>query len=230
MSQMFEKYKVNSYPDYIENYDSDTGLHKVKPSFENKQSTFISTEIYSNNSFQPECIYSKENNNNSLFQSDSKNSFRSLKYNNLSHNIAEENYLYGYRKKADSFPFQNCIDNNFSSNDEEMVNKKRVGTENKRIYLDKYMNQNDDQIPKRTIKSIRNQFDIQKRDNFNVLSYRPEDYDSDCQKIKGKIIQILRSRMQWSYSSPIKGHPPPKPLAIREGKSKKDYSVIKHRL
>ena len=194
MSQMFEKYKVNSYPDYIENYDSDTGLHKVKPSFENKQSTFISTEIYSNNSFQPECIYSKENNNNSLFQSDSKNSFRSLKYNNLSHNIAEENYLYGYRKKADSFPFQNCIDNNFSSNDEEMVNKKRVGTENKRIYLDKYMNQNDDQIPKRTIKSIRNQFDIQKRDNFNVLSYRPEDYDSDCQKIKGKIIQIFKKQ------------------------------------
>lgn len=56
------------------------------------------------------------------------------------------------------------------------------------------MNQNDDQIPKRTINSIRNQFDIQKRDNFNVLSYRPEDYDSDCQKIKGKIIQIFKKQ------------------------------------
>ena len=74
------------------------------------------------------------------------------------------------------------------------MNKKSVGTENKRIYLDNYMNQNDDQIPKRTINSIRNQFDIQKRDNFNVLSYRPEDYDSDCQKIKGKIIQIFKKQ------------------------------------
>ena len=194
MSQMFEKYKVNSYPDFIENYDSDTGLNKVKPSFGNKLSTCISNELYSNNSFQPECIYSKESNNNSLFQSDSKNNFRSLKYNNLSHNIAEENYIYGNRKKADSFPFQNCNDNNFSSTDEEVVKKKRVGTTNKRIYLDNYMNQNDDQIPKRTIKSIRNQFDIQKRDNFNVLSYRPEDYDSDCQKIKGKIIQIFKKQ------------------------------------
>lgn len=194
MSQIFEKYKVNSYPDYIENDDSDTGIIKVKPSFENKQSTCISNEIYSNNSFQPECIYSKESNNNSLFQSDSKNSFRSLKYNNLSHNLPEENYVYGNRKKADSFPFQNYVDNNFSSNDEEAVNKIRVDSLNKRIYLDSYMNQNDEQVPKRTINSIRNQFDIQKRDNFNVLSYRPEDYDSDCQKIKGKIIQIFKKQ------------------------------------
>ena len=194
MSQMFEKYKVNSYPDFVENYYSDNGLDKVKPSFENKQSTCFSHELYSNNSFQPECIYSKETNNNSLFQSDSKNSFRSLKYNNLNHNLVEDNYIYGNRKKADSFPFQHYIDNNFSSNNKKVVNKKSVGTENKRIYLDNYMNQNDDQIPKRTINSIRNQFDIQKRDNFNVLSYRPEDYDSDCQKIKGKIIQIFKKQ------------------------------------
>ena len=194
MSQIFEKYKVNSYPGYIENYDSEAGLDKVKPSFNNKQSTFFSNEIYSNNSFQPEYIYSKESSNNSLFQSDSKNSFRSLKYNNLHHNIAEGNYIYGNRKKADSFPFQNYIEKNFSSTDEEVMNKKRVGTENKRIYLDNYMNKNEDQIPKRTIKSIRNQFDIQKRDNFNVLSYRPEDYDSDYQKIGGKIIQIFKKQ------------------------------------
>ena len=139
MSQIFEKYKVNSYPGYIENYDSEAGLDKVKPSFNNKQSTFFSNEIYSNNSFQPEYIYSKESSNNSLFQSDSKNSFRSLKYNNLHHNIAEGNYIYGNRKKADSFPFQNYIEKNFSSTDEEVMNKKRVGTENKRIYLDNYM-------------------------------------------------------------------------------------------
>ena len=194
MSQMFEKYKVNSYPDYIENYDSETGINKDKPPFGNKQSTCFSNEIYSNNSFKPECIYSKENNNNSLFQSDFKNSFRSLKYKNLSYNIEEENYIYDNRNKADSFPFQHYIENNFSSNDEKVLNKKRLGTENKRIYLDNYMNQKDDQIPKRTINSIRNQFNIQKRDNFNVLSYRPEDYDSDCQKIKGKIIQIFKKQ------------------------------------
>ena len=194
MSQIFEKYKVNSYPGIIENDYSEAGLDKVKPSFGNKQSTCFSNEIYSNNSFQPEYIYSRESNNNSLFQSDSKNSFRSLKYNNFHHNIAEENYIYGNRKKADSFPFQNYIENNFSSTDEEIMNKKRVGTENKRIYLDNYMKKNEEQIPKRTIRSIRNQFDIQKRDNFNVLSYRPEDYDSDCQKIKGKIIQIFKKQ------------------------------------
>ena len=51
MSQMFEKYKVNSYPDFVENYYSDNGLDKVKPSFENKQSTCFSHELYSNNSF-----------------------------------------------------------------------------------------------------------------------------------------------------------------------------------
>lgn len=105
MSQMFEKYKVNSYPDFVENYYSDNGLDKVKPSFENKQSTCFSHELYSNNSFQPECIYSKETNNNSLFQSDSKNSFRSLKYNNLNHNLVEENYIYGNRKKLILFLF-----------------------------------------------------------------------------------------------------------------------------
>ena len=40
--------------------------------------------------------------------------------------------------------------------------------------------------PKRTIQSYKRQFNMEKSDNFNVLSYRPEDYESEIRVIKNK--------------------------------------------
>ena len=55
---------------------------------------------------------------------------------------------------------------------------------NQRVCINTFLHQHTNHAPKRTIKSYQNQFDVEKSDNFNVLSYRPEEYESDYYNLK----------------------------------------------
>ena len=64
---------------------------------------------------------------------------------------------------------------------------------NKEVNLNKYFNIRETQlsIPQKTLKRYKNQYlDVEKSDNFKVLSYRQDEYESDINKPKNKSIKI----------------------------------------
>jgi hypothetical protein len=197
---MFEKYQVNSNPETFLEDNSDIGIGKIKSILANKKSTYINPLRYSGNSFQPESICLLENDNISGYQLDLKSSCRDPKNHCKKYNMTERYNRYNDCQKSGSLLPQNYMEENpscYSSSRgiiDKYLNNNKIKSLNKRIYKDKLLNQTDEQIEKRRIKSIQNKFNIQKRDNFNVLSYRPEGDESNLKKLNGKIIQIFKKQ------------------------------------
>ena len=195
---MFDKYEVKSYPDYLQIEESDSNTENGKSTLKSKKTYYMNSNKNTDNSYQPECIIIRNNNNTAFFQSDSKNSYRSKK--NLTQNKMQGRYNFSNRK---SLPPQNYIEEKFSYNyTNEENNKKRIKSNkisplNQRVYIDvdPFLNETNKELPRRTIKSIQNQFDIERSENFKVLSYRPEDYESNSKMDgKSKIIQIFKKQ------------------------------------
>jgi len=197
---MFEKYQVNSNPETFLEDNSDIDIGKIKSILANKKSTYINPQRYSGNSFQPESICLLENDNISGCQLDLKNSCRDPKNHGKKYNMTERYNRYNDCQKSGSLLPQNYMEENpscYSSSRgiiDKYLNNNKIKSLNKKIYKDKLLNQTDEQIEKRRIKSIQNKFNIQKRDNFNVLSYRPEGDESNLKKLNGKIIQIFKKQ------------------------------------
>jgi len=197
---MFEKYQVNSNPETFLEDNSDIDIGKIKSILANKKSTYINPQRYSGNSFQPESIFLLENDNISGCQLDLKNSCRDPKNHGKKYNMTERYNRCNDCQKSGSLLPQNYMEENpscYSSSRgiiDKYLNNNKIKSLNKKIYKDKLLNQTDEQIEKRRIKSIQNKFNIQKRDNFNVLSYRPEGDESNLKKLNGKIIQIFKKQ------------------------------------
>ena len=198
---MFDKYEVKSYPDYLQIEESVSDNENEKSTLKSKKTYYMNNKKDSDNSFQPECIIIRNNNNTAFYQSDSKNNYRGRK--SLNQNVTQEGYNFTNRKKAGSLPPQNYIEEKFSyhyTNEED--NKKyfknnKISPSNQRIYVivDPFLNQTNKEAPRRTIKSIQNQFDVERNENFKVLSYRPEDNESSSNMNgKSKIIQIFKKQ------------------------------------
>ena len=191
---MFDKYEVRSYPNYFQMEYLDTDTEKFNTTYKKVKNNYK----ISDNNFQKGYILSKEKDNISIYQSDSKNTYKKIQYQNINKDIKPA-FRYTNRRKT-SIPSQNYVEQKFSYNyinrDNEQTNKntnRNNNSLNKGIYLDNNLNKSNNQIPKRTINSINNQFNIEKSDNFKVLSYKPEDYESD-NKEKSKIIQIFKKQ------------------------------------
>ena len=195
---MLEKYQVNSYPENFLKDNSDIDVGKVKSILATKKAKYINPKRYSGNSFQPKRIFKMENNNISGYQLDLKSICRDSKFHDTKCNMTERDNRYNDCKKSNSLLPQNYmggIDSYYISSrgviDNYLNNNKSL---KKKINKDKLLNQTDEQIQKRRIKLIQNKFNVQKRDNFNLLSYRPEDDESNLSKLNGKIIQILKKQ------------------------------------
>ena len=215
---MLDKYEVKSYPDYLQIEESDSNTENEKSTLKSKKTYYMNANKYYDNSYQPECIIIRNNNNTAFYQSDSKNSYRNKK--NLIQNNMQGGYNFTNRK---SLPPQNYIEEKFSYNytNEENYKKKNKSKKNsplnKKVYIDvdPFLNETNKELPRRTIKSIQNQFDIERSENFKVLSYRPEDYESNSKMDgKSKIIQIFKKQdvdelffpSKRSLSPPSIGH------------------------
>ena len=202
---MATKYDHNTYPEYLQIEDSDTENGNMK-FIEEKKATYVNSHPFSDEIFQPECIFSKEKNNISFFQSDAKNK----KYKSLGKNMNQINYDSDVFKKNSSQNPSNFIEEQFSYNytsTEENNDKKDNNISSKeRVCLDNNFYQKSSQFPKRTMKTYQNQFDVEKSDNFNVLSYRPEEYESDNVKTdtNSKIIQIFKKEDAGEFFYPNK--------------------------
>ena len=217
---MYDKYEIKTYPEYFQMDDSDTETEKIKSTLKMKKATYINPKRYSDAVFQPECIFTKEKNNISFYQSDSNESFKNKKYKSLSKENNNKNYDSDVINRKASRSPDNFVEEQFSYNytttEENNNNKKDINVpSNQRICLNNYFHQKSNQVPKRTIKSYQNQFDVEKSDNFNVLSYKQEDYESDNMKTdsKAKIIQIFKKQEGIELFYPSKrAQSPPSPL------------------
>jgi len=227
---MFTKYEIKTYPD--------------NPRKNSKNNNYINnekdTEQITKTTFQPKCIFTKQNNNISFYQSSSKNSFKNSKNKdkkstanitpimktkkniytiNTTQEKTEENaiqnFSYNYSgildntKKRKNRTIKNNINNininitpnnntfNFNNNN----NSEYIDNNNskpKRLNLKEHLSQRN--TKKRITKSYKKQYNVQKRDDFNVLSYRQPEEDSDINALgiipnkKNKIIKIYKKQ------------------------------------
>ena len=226
---MFTKYEIKTYPD--------------NPRINSKNNNYINnekdTEQITETTFQPKCIFTKQNNNISFYQSSSKNSFKNSKNKdkkstanitpimktkkniytiNTTQEKTEENaiqnFSYNYSgildntKKRKNQTIKNNINNininitpnnntfNFNNNNSEYIDNNN--SKPKRLNLKEHLSQRN--TKKRITKSCKKQYNVQKRDDFNVLSYRQPEEDSDINALgiipnkKNKIIKIYKKQ------------------------------------
>ena len=236
---MYKKYENKTYTESAQNDVSD--LEIKKNNFVLKNKTNNNTDTEQNNkkqiTFQPKCIFTKQNNNISFYQSNSKNSRRTStnnkdlsplpdgkkpitqKINSLSQsqNFGEEKFSYNYTS--------------LKRENSNKINKKVSKENNQRINIDEINTKY--QKPQRTIKSYKKQFNVEKSDNFNMLSYRPMEYDSDINlnlnKERPKIIPIYKKQEVDEIFYPSKRtHSPQAPADNEEIKDKYQTHTLKY--
>ena len=236
---MYKKYENKTYTESAQNDVSD--LEIKKNNFVLKNKTNNNTDTEQNNkkqiTFQPKCIFTKQNNNISFYQSNSKNSRRTStnnkdlsplpdgkkpttqKINSLSQsqNFGEEKFSYNYTS--------------LKRENSNKINKKVSKENNQRINIDEINTKY--QKPQRTIKSYKKQFNEEKSDNFNMLSYRPMEYDSDINlnlnKERPKIIPIYKKQEVDEIFYPSKRtHSPQAPAENEEIKDKYQTHTLKY--
>ena len=221
---MYTKYGIKSYPDNRSYIDQRKNYNQKK---DNNYLNSGNDENILESTFQPKCIFTKQNDNLSFYQSSSKNSFRnSKKEKNQNENITPimkgKNTIYHIPKTINERNKENLIQNfsnNYSDiNDSKTPNDNRTIKNNinninininpntnnfnmekestRRINLDRHIIKNNKK--KRITKSCRRQYNVQKRDNFNVLSYKQSDEeDSEIKFLKPdnkKIIHIYKKQ------------------------------------
>ena len=190
---MYNKYKNKTYTQLTQNEVSDIENESKNLIMNNNttNNTDIEQDKYLKITFQPKCIFNKHNTNISFYQTTSKNSYRSLQKNKtLSQLSTDKNSV--TLKKPLSAALQIYGEDKFSYNyiaiDKNSTNKstdKIINSNNERINLNDKLVQKYTK-PKRTIKSFKKQYNMEKSDNFNVLSYKPSKYDSDNNLIMSK--------------------------------------------
>ena len=210
---MFNKYEVKTYPECIQNEISD--LEQDNKDIPINNSINVNNNLnqnkYIKNTFQPKVIFTKQNDNISFYQSSSKDSYRPIgnnykksnpktinknknlinrqQYDSAVNTYGEEKFSYNYTNTNTTYETKNSSQNS----------KKDFNLKEKRVNLNEHFNQMQSKThkPKRTIKSCKkNQFNVEKSDNFNVLSYRPKEYESDinANRDTSKIIRIYKKQ------------------------------------
>ena len=214
---MFTKYEIKTYP------DNPQKISKNKNYNHNQKDIEQITET----TFHPKCIFTKQNDNISFYQSSSKNSFKNSKNKdkNKTMNItpvmkAKNNKLYTIKNTNEKYG-ENTFQN-YTYNYSDMVvdnPKKRKNrtiknninnininiTPNTNTFNFSNDNNNSEYITKRNsrkriVKSHNKQLNVQKRDDFNVLSYKQPEEDSDITTLgiiphkKNKIIKIYKKQ------------------------------------
>ena len=200
---MDKKYEINTYSNGTKSEISDLETMKKNVEVDNNKNNKTDSEqnVFLGTTFQPKSFLSKQNNNISFFQSTSNSTNRSSKNNKyFSPSIDNKNSTnqnstamtstqsFGEEKFSYNFiSLKGKIKENENKDDNK--NAERINIEELNSKIKK---------PKRTIKSYQKQYNIQKGDNFNMLSYRPMECNSDnnmnLNKGKTKTNQIYKKQ------------------------------------
>ena len=215
---MFTKYEINTYP-----YPEEESRVEPKKKFIHPKNRSLGDTTEENSehiletTFQPKFIFTKQNNNISFYQSSFKNS-KNAEKNTFNKNITP---ILKTRKNVYKIKTAEIIQNNNEMIINKQRNKKRRiknNINNINININpntnsfdynvccdnekKRINLNEQIIPKRNkrkkiTKSCKRYFNIQKKDDFNVLSYKQPEYDTDISTTlanRNKIIQIYKKQ------------------------------------
>ena len=236
-SSMHKKDEIKTFPECFQLENSDIEL---KTTLKAKKTTLANNKNFSDNAFYPECIFTDEDKNILFYESDSKSSYKERKNHSLNKKSLYRSYDCEIPNRKNSSK-TNYVTEQFSynyMNNEENIkkeNNKRINKNNTfingRIPSDTFLNhRNNNQFPKRTIKTYQNKFDVEKSDNFNVLSYKQGDYDSDYIKTdtKSKFGKILKKEEVKDIFYPNKRAQTPLSLPLYNNSSYTKKQLLSH--
>ena len=231
---MFNRYDIKTYPDNLKVEDSYTETEtKMESTLKSKNAAYANQKKLSDEVFQPEYIFTKEKNNISFSKSKKSNKERKI-FKILNKNLKNINYDSDPLNTKISFCPSNYVEEKqfsyYYTNTEEKNEKNNNSPVNQRDYLEQFLHQKSNQLPQRTIKVYQNQFDVEKSDNFNVLSYKPEDYESNYFKTdsNSKIIKIFKKEDESNLFFPSKRAISPQILPFINKTSKKKDQLLSY--
>ena len=225
---MYNKYKNKTYTQGIQKEVSDTENESkiIITNNNDKNSSDAEQDKCLKTTFQSKSIFTKQNNNISFYQSTSKNSYRkSANYKSIAPLIDTKYSSSTAYTSTQSFG-EEQFSYNYTALKRDSTNRLSEKNENQntqRINVDELINKF--QKPKRTIKSYKKQFNMQKSDNFNMLSYKPMEYNSDINlninRKSSKINQIYRKQEVDKIFYPSKKTLSPEPTIEKDDKNDK---------
>jgi hypothetical protein len=208
---MLGKCQVKSYPDYFFNEDSFINFENLKPTIANKKSLNANSKRYSGNIFKKEDFIITEDSILPAFHLELKNSCKIPKHKYTNDFMSERNYLKPY------YSISNERDIN------KLPNRNKINSFNKKNDKDINIDQTGEKVQRRGLNSFKKQLDVQKSVNFNILSFRRENYDSNLNKMhtfhkfdKGRTYFPI-NRMQT-------------PLSSRHLTKKKEERLLSHQI
>ena len=237
---MIKKYENRTYTDNIQNEISDLEIQKKNSENiikkENKQDSL--KNHFLETTFQPKCIFTKENNNISFYQSNSRNSYRSTTYKNKKMTPVNTKNSTNKSNKVSSLA-QSLGEEAFSYNfnaikrkNSNVVNKKNENFNTDRININQLSTKL--KKPRKTIKSCKRENSIQNTENLNMIpNNRLAVYDSDInlnlKKPRSKINQMYKKQdVEEIYFPSKKTHSPPSSIQNEEIVNKYQTHTLKY--
>ena len=188
-----------------EQEDSDIETEKRASVNTSKISTSVNPKKFLFNDYHPKFLFSNEDKNLSYYETDSNNSYREKKYRSLNNILRNRNNNCNFILKKNTLPQTNYIKENFTYNliniEENNENQKNNDSFNHKIPLNNYLIQSCNKAPKRTIRPQQSEYDVEKSDNFNVISSKSK---KKIHKKRRKIIQYLRKGETEGFFYPSK--------------------------
>lgn len=183
---MSDKYKIKTYQEYINQEISESDSENNSSYHPFKKSTYGENNNFNNINFNQN-ILTKEKYNFEFHQSEPKNRIKKKKLKNEKKNkrIIQKTVQISY--DSDILNQINVPSSyNPYTNNKNLKNKillmEQINDNNnngKRINLNKYFD-----LKRSKIREYKTELNVEKNDNFNVLSYRPEEYESDYYNLK----------------------------------------------
>ena len=229
---MFDKYVIRTYPENCIQENSESDSENELSNIPFKKATFVNNNEYTDDYIIPSYI-NRETNNISYHPSNPIINLneRQIKNKTLLQKQMNINYDSDIINKQNrtniNYNKKNYFHNNLKQKEESKENTYEQYHSNDRVDLNKYFNikQAELHLPSRTLKKYKAQYlDVEKSDNFKVLSYRPEDYETDINRPKknSKIIQIFKKQEASELFFPSKrARSPPSPPTSAKNSSKK---------
>ena len=230
---MLDKYVIRTYPDNcIQEYSESDSENDIPF----KKATYVNDNEYIDDNIAS-FLLNKEKKNTSYYHSNANINLKERQIKNKTsfqrpvninydsdiinkQNRTDINYLNLNKNK------KNYSYNKFRQGEESKENTFKQYYSNDRVDLNTYFNikQAELQLPSRTLKKYKAQYlDVEKSDNFKVLSYRPEDYETDINRPKknSKVIQIFKKQEASELFFPSKrAISPPSPSSSSKNSSK----------
>lgn len=218
---MFDKYVIRTYPDNCIQENSESDSENELSNIPFKKATYVNNNECTDDNIIPSYI-NRETNNISYYQSNPNINLNERQIINKTllqkqMNINYDSDIINKQNRANiNYNKKNYFHNKIKQKEESKENTFEQYYSNDRVDLNKYFNikQAELHLPSRTLKKYKAQYlDVEKSDNFKVLSYRPEDYETDINKPKKNAnIQIFKKQEASELFFPSKRTRSPPPL------------------